>query len=305
MIIQITTSTFGKAGKKPIQCLDDHHIDYKFNPFGRTVTESEAIDLLRDADGVIAGTEPLTKKVLEQLSNLKVISRCGTGLNNVDLAAAQSLGIKVRNTPDIHVDAVAELTLAGLLCLIRNLAVADSDIRKGNWKKKMGRSLYNKKIGIIGYGKVGKRFAELIRPFTRYIYFYDPFVPGTTDSIAVKLESLPELLSNCDIISIHIPLTTDNQYLMDINSFKLLKDDAVILNTSRGGLIDEDALYLFLKNNPNATAYLDVFEKEPYTGTLTGLDNILLTSHIGTTTRETREEMEYQACVNLINALHE
>jgi len=152
----------------------------------------------------------------------------------------------------------------------------------------MGRSLYNKKIGIIGYGKVGKRFAELIEPFSRDIYFYDPFVPGTTDSIAVKLESLPGLLRKCDIISIHIPLTSDNHYLIDSNYFKLLKDNSVILNTSRG-LIDEDALYLFLKNNPNASAYLDIFEKETYTGKLTGLDNILLTSHIGTTTRETRE----------------
>lgn len=305
MKIQITTSTFGRAGEKPIKYLENLNIEYNLNPYGRTLSENEAIELLKNADGVIAGTEPLTKRVLEQIVKLKVISRCGTGLNNVDLAAAKNLGIKVRNTPDIHVDAVAELALAGLLCIMRNLSFADSCIRKGNWGKKMGRSLYNKKIGIIGYGKVGKRFIDLLEPFTQNIYYYDPFVQGNSNLTAQKVENLPVLFSTCDVVSIHIPYSADNHHIIDRNLLATLKNDAILINTSRGGLIDENALYLFLKENPNASAYLDVYEKEPYEGKLSGLENILLTSHLGTTTKETREEMEYQACVNLINAMHE
>lgn len=304
MFIQITTSTFGQAGRKPLNYLEENKIVYKTNPYGRRLSEDEAVNLLADVDGVIAGTEPLTKKVLEQLPKLKVISRCGTGLSNVDLETAKKRGVKVFNTPDIHVDAVAELALAGTLAIMRKLSTSDQDIRSGKWKKTMGKSLYGKNIGLIGFGKVGRRFAELLSVFTKNIFYYDPFLIKNSAG-ENKYTSLPleELLSISDVISIHIPYSKDNHNIIGVNEFKLMKPDAVLLNTSRGGLVDENLLYEFLKNNHQAGAYIDVFEEEPYQGKLSELNNILLTPHIGTTTKETREEMEYQACVNLINGL--
>jgi len=308
MVIQITTSTFGKAGLKPITYLKEKELDFRLNPFGRKLTEKEAIEIISDAEGVIAGTEPLTDKVIRSLPNLKVISRCGTGLNNVDLKAAEELGIKVFNTPEIHVDAVAELALTGALCALRRITDGDRNIRSISWKKSMGYSLYNKRVGIIGFGKVGKRFASLSSVFTDNIVFYDPYIKNDKDHVsqtAVKNVSFHELISTSDVISLHVPFTEENRNLISESEFSLCKSNVVILNTSRGGLINEKDLFHFLNNNKDAAAFLDVFEEEPYHGNLTELQNIVLTPHIGTTTKETREEMELQACINLMEGLQE
>lgn len=300
MFVQVTTSTFGKAGTKPIEYLEGKEIDYRVNPYGRTLTEDEAIEVLEKADGVIAGTEPLTKKVLKQLPKLKIISRCGTGMNNVDLEAAEELGIKVFNTPTVHVDAVAELSLTATLSSFRNVVHNDQSVRSGGWKKKMGRSLYQKKVGIIGFGKVGRKFCELLQPFTTNIFFYDPFV---VEDIQQELNatqlSLESLMETVDILSLHVPYSKENHHMINAENLSLLKDDVLIINTSRGGLINEDDLFMFLKDHPAASAYLDVFESEPYEGRLKELENVTLSPHVATTTRETREKMELEACINL------
>lgn len=302
MHIQITTSTFGKAGNKPIDYLKKNGVDFKMNPYQRKLTEEEAISLLQGVKGVIAGTEPYTENVLANLPDLKIISRCGIATDNIDLRAARERGIEIYNTPDLHVDAVAELALAGTLTLMRKLSVCDKDIRTGQWKKKMGRSLYQKKIGLIGYGNVARRFEQLLSPFTRSISYYDPFIEQP-ESSASRFTDLDELLAISDLISVHIPFSKENEHLLDADAFKKMKRDVVFVNTSRGGLVDEDALYTFLQNHPEAAAYLDVFREEPYSGRLTELENVLMSPHIATTTKETREEMEYQACVNLLNNL--
>lgn len=308
MTIQITTSTFGKAGIKPITYLKEKNLDFRLNPLGRKLTEKEAIEIILDAEGIIAGTEPLSDRVLRNLPNLRVISRCGTGLNNVDLETAKKLGIKVLNTPDIHVDAVAELALTGALCALRKITHGDRNIRSGTWGKSMGYSLYNKRVGIIGFGKVGKRFANLLSVFTDNIVYYDPYLKNEQDHVshaAVKNVSFHELISTSDIISLHVPFTNENQNLISESEFNLCKSNVAILNTSRGGLINEKDLYHFLNHNKDAAAFLDVFEEEPYHGNLTELQNVILTPHIGTTTKETREEMELQACKNLLKGLQE
>lgn len=300
MLVQVTTSTFGKAGTKPIEYLESREIPFRVNPYGRKLTEDEAVDVLADADGVIAGTEPLTGKVLKQLPNLKIISRCGTGMNNVDLEAAEELGIKVFNTPTVHVDAVAELALTAALSSLRNVVRNDKTVRSGTWEKTMGRSLYGKKIGIIGFGKVGRKFCELLRPFTSNFFFYDPFLKeGSTQSFNATQMSLENLMETCDILSLHVPYTRENHHMINAGNLSLVKEDVLIINTSRGGLINEDDLFVFLKDHPEALAHLDVFETEPYNGRLKELDNVTLSPHVGTSTRETREEMELEACINL------
>lgn len=304
MLVQVTTSTFGKAGSKPIDYLNSKEIPFKTNPYGRRLTEEEAIEVLAGADAVIAGTEPLTEKVLSELPDLKIISRCGTGMNNVDLEAAEKRGIKVFNTPTIHVDGVAELALTATLASLRKVVRNDTTVRTGEWKKKMGRSLYGKNVGIIGLGKVGRKFADLLSPFTSSLFFYDPFVEAD-NAIAngFKKVSLDELFERSDVISIHVPYTKENHHMINAENLSHAKKDVVLTNTSRGGLINEDDLFLFLKDNSEAAAHLDVFEEEPYDGRLRELENITLSPHVGTSTKETREEMELEASINLVNAL--
>lgn len=304
MLVQITTSTFGKAGSKPIDYLNSKGITFKTNPFGRRLTEDEAVEVISGADGLIAGTEPLTKEVLSKLPDLKIISRCGTGLNNVDLDAAKKLGIKVFNTPTIHVDAVAELALTGTLSSLRKIVKNDRTVRTGEWKKGMGNSLYDKNIGIIGFGKVGQRFCELLLPFTSNFCFYDPYLEENSSEVdGIKRLQLDKLFEVSDIISLHVPYTKENHHMINSEYLNLAKNNVTIVNTSRGGLINEEDLYRFLKDNPEAGAYLDVFETEPYKGQLRELENVILSPHTGTSTRETREQMELEASINLINAL--
>lgn len=304
MLVQITTSTFGKAGSRPIDYLNSKGISFKTNPLGRRLTETEAVEVISGAIGVIAGTEPLTKEVLSKLPDLKIISRCGTGLNNVDLDAAEEFGIKVFNTPTIHVDAVAELALTGTLSSLRKIVKNDRTVRTGEWEKGMGNSLYDKKVGIIGFGKVGRRFCELLLPFTSNLYFYDPYLENNpTELDGIKRLNMEKLIEISDIISLHVPYTKENHHMIHSDNLKLAKKNVTIVNTSRGGLINEEDLFLFLKNNPEAAAYLDVFETEPYHGKLSELENLTLSPHVGTSTKETREQMELEASMNLVNAL--
>lgn len=304
MHVQVTTSTFGKAGTKPIEYLEGKGITFKTNPYGRRLTEDEAIEVISGAKGLIAGVEPLTENVLRQLPDLKVISRCGTGMNNVALETAKELGIEVYNTPTIHVDGVAELALTAALSSLRNVVRNDKTVRTGEWSKTMGRSLYGKKVGIIGFGKVGRRFCELLLPFTKNLFFYDPFVNEKDEyEFGAKRLDLEELIKVSDVLSVHVPYTEENHHLINAKNLEFAKDDVTIINTSRGGLINEDDLYNFLKEHPQAAAYLDVFENEPYDGSLVSLENITFSPHVGTSTKETREEMELEASINLAKAL--
>lgn len=306
MLVQVTTSTFGKAGSKPIDYLKSKGIPFKTNPYGRRLTEEEAVEVLSGADAVIAGTEPLTENVLSQLHDLKIISRCGTGMNNVDLEAAKKLGIKVFNTPTIHVDGVAELALTATLASLRKIVRNDRTVRTGEWKKNMGRSLFDKNIGIIGLGKVGRRFCVLLLPFTTNLFFYDPFLDEkTSDTNGVKRLTLDQLFETSDIISLHVPYTKENHHMVNAENLSLAKEDVTIINTSRGGLINENDLYMFLRDHSEAGAHLDVFEDEPYDGKLKNLDNVTLSPHVGTSTKETREEMELEASKNLVNAIED
>lgn len=300
MKIQITTSSFGDAGSKPVKHLENFNVKFKINPYGRALTEDEAIEVISDADGIIAGTEPLTEKVLKELPNLKVISRCGTGMDSVDLKSAERLGIKVMNTPNVHVSSVAELALTGILCLYRNIPTGDTQIKNSKWVKTTGRSLFEKKVGLVGMGKVAAKLALLLKPFNVELKAYDPFAKNT----GIKMvKNLNEVLSESDIISIHVPYNKSTKHILNDDNLQLLKHDALIVNTSRGGIIDEEALFKFLAGNPASSAFLDVFDKEPYTGKLIELPNILLSPHIGARTQQTREEMEFQATVNLTNVL--
>lgn len=297
--ISITTTSFGKYDEKPIAILKNEGFEIVFNPYGRKLKDTEIIELCKGSIGIVAGTETLNADVLTNLTPLlKVISRCGTGLDNVDLETARRLGIKIFNTPDAPTLAVAELTVGLILDLLRKITQMDREIREGQWQKRMGNLLAGKKVGIMGFGRIGRKVAELLKPFVCKIKYYDIKDDNPLDW-AEKVE-IDELIKTCDIISIHV--SSKEQIIVE-REIRLMKAGAWLVNVSRGEVVDEQALYQALKEGHLAGAALDVFKQEPYTGPLKELDNVVLTPHIGSYAKEARIEMEKQAVENLLKGL--
>lgn len=287
--------------RRPLQLLEDFGAEYKLNPYGRKPTSPEMIELLKDADGLIAGTEELNRHVLSHAPRLKIISRCGVGIDNVDLEATGELGIHVCNTPEAHVDSVAELTLAGILDVLRHVSYADRLLRLQRWEKQMGSLLREKTVGIIGLGRVGMALVRLLEPFDVRVLAYDIDQHQALEQRnRVEYCSLNELLKHSDIVTLHLPYTTDTEHVLDRSRLAAMKPGAIVVNCSRGGLLDEQALYELLTEGKLGGAYLDTFEHEPYDGPLTNVPNVVLTPHIGSYAAESRLRMEVEAVKNLL-----
>jgi D-3-phosphoglycerate dehydrogenase len=302
--ILISPTSFGNCGKQPLELLEQANCQVILNPFGRKMTPDEVIELGRDCRGIIAGVEPLEARVLEALPSLSCISRCGAGMDNIDLAKARELGIAVSNTPDAPTRAVAELTVGLILDVLRNVSCCDRTIRQGGWYKGMGSLLLNKRVGILGLGRIGRSVAALLLKLGARVAGAD-VAPDRRwlELNKVPLLALEELLKVSDILSIHISYSRESQHLIGQPEIESMKKGAYLINLSRGGIVDEEAMYRALKNKYLAGAAVDVFEQEPYTGPLKELDNIVLTSHIGSYARESRLEMEVQAVKNLLGGL--
>ena len=302
MQVLISTSSFNLANFAQLSDLEKAGVEVKLNPFAARLTEKQAIDLLgTDTIGLIAGLEPLTKNVLQAAKSLKVIARVGTGLDSVDLVAAKELEIIVLNTPDAPTKAVAELTIAHILGLLRHLSQADRQIRNGIWKGLMGSLLETKTVGIVGFGRIGKRVATLLSAFGASVLISDAQVKsGDFQNVG-----LDELCTRSDIVSLHLPYSEATHHIIDEKRINLMKKGSFIVNISRGGLVDEAMLLVALKSGHLAGAALDCFEQEPYEGELRNLENVQITAHMGSYARETRDLMEQEARRLLVNALHE
>lgn len=299
MKIAITTSSFAQFSQEPLDLLRQRGVECIFNETGRALTEDEAIALLQGCVGVAAGTEPLTRRVMEALPQLKVISRCGTGMDSVDLDAAREKGIAVCNTPDGPTQAVAEITLAMMLDLLRHVSRMDREIRANVWKKRMGSLLQGKQVGIVGFGRIGRAVAALCKAFGAQVAFADPMAEDAT----TPRKSLPELLASADIITLHCPKPKDGSAVLDAAHLRMMKQGARLVNAARGGLVDEAVLLELLQSGHLAGAAIDTFMKEPYTGPLTSVDSALLTPHVGSYAVEARIGQEVDTIKNLLNAL--
>lgn len=297
--ILIGPSSFSELDSTPREKLIKTGFEVIDNPFKRKLTKSEVIELLPEVEGLIAGLEPLDREVLEK-SDLKVISRCGSGLSNVDLEAAMNLGIKVYCTPEGPTNSVAELTVGMLISLIRFVPKMDSALHQKVWEKKIGFELRDKTVLIIGFGKIGRRVAELLNPFQGNIIASDPFLNGKINNVDIL--PLDQALPRADIISIH---ASGEKEILGEKEFSIMKEKVFILNSARGGLIDENCLVTGLEQGKIAGAWLDSFTEEPYRGSLTRFSQVILTPHIGSYTEECRRRMETEAVENLIAGLAE
>jgi len=304
MKLAISSRSFGKISSKPIDLLKNAGFKVQVNPHNKKLNENELIEMIGDAVGLIAGTEPITEKVLNHAKELKVISRYGVGMDNIDLDAAKKRGIKVYNTPNAPAKAVAELTLSLILNCMRRIPKSSQSMREGTWQPQMGHSLYGKTLGIIGLGRIGKELVKLIQPFNVEILAYEKYPDNDfITSHNITPESLETVLSKSDIVSIHLPLIDETRKIIGAKELSLMKHDSILINTARGALVDEDALINALREGAIAGAALDAFESEPYSGELLNFNNVLLTPHIGTYTEETRMTMEMETVDNLIKGL--
>jgi len=302
--ILISPTSFGSCGKQPLELLKKENYKVILNPFERKMTSDEVIKLGKDCIGIIAGIEPLNARVLESLPSLRCISRCGVGTDNIDLKKAKELGIVVRNTPDGPTRAVAELTVGVIFNFLRNISYCDREVRKGKWYKGMGSLLLNKKVGILGLGRIGRKVGELLLGLGAEVAGAD-ISPDMKwlETNKIPLLTLEELIKESDILCIHISYSEDNRHIIGKKEIESMKEGAYLVNLARGGIVDEDALCQALKSGHLSGAAVDVFEREPYTGPLKELDNVVLTPHIGSYAREARLKMEIQAVKNLLGSL--
>ncbi|MBN1870817.1 MAG: phosphoglycerate dehydrogenase [Candidatus Omnitrophica bacterium] len=295
--VLVSTSTFADSDDAPLKKLKKSGFEVMLNPYKRKLSKEELMQLLPGVSGLIAGLETLDHEVMSR-SQLKVISRCGSGTSNVDKETAGKLGIRVCNTPDGPTDAVAELTIACLLNLLRKVSIMDQALHQGRWEKQTGLQLEGKTVVIIGLGRIGRRVAQLLIPFGARIIGVDPFVNKADASI--KILSLQEALPLADIITFHC---SGEKCLLSDNEFGLVKKGVFLLNAARGTLVDEKALIEALDTSRVAGVWLDTFGQEPYSGKLIRYSQVLLTPHVGSYTKECRQQMEMQAVNNLIEAL--
>lgn len=301
MRVAISTSTFGVADGAPLERLE-RAAEVCRNPTGRKMTATEVSELLQATDGLIAGTEPLTREVLESCERLKAISRVGAGTDNVDLEAARALGIAVSATPDAVTDAAAELTVGGMLCLLREVHRMHAELVAGEWGKRMGELLSGKVVGIVGVGRVGRRVAELLGPFGVELLGHDLDSAAVGRAPGVGRVALDELLARSDLVTLHAAPSTPAS-LVSWRELALMREGSYLVNVARGSLVDEEALGAALSAGALAGAYLDTFGQEPYEGPLRELPNVLLTPHVGSYARQARVRMEAEAVENLLQAL--
>jgi len=301
----ITTVPFADKNALPIELLEDAGIDYVINPLNKKLTEDELAEMVTDFDVIIAGTEPITVKVMDQAGKLKHISRVGIGLDSVDLLAAEERGIKVSYTPDAPAPAVAELTIGMMLTLLRSVHVSNSEMHAGRWHRFFGRRLSEATIGIIGVGRIGHKVLTHLEGFGNPRIMVNDLTPDLALEAAQKLEwaSKEKIYKQADIISLHVPLTHLTKNMVKKEHLLSMKEDAIIINTARGGIINEQDLYDVLQTGHISAAAIDVFDFEPYSGNLREIPRCLLTAHMGSMSVDCRTRMEIEATEEAVRFL--
>lgn len=300
MRISVTSKAFSKNDYL-IRYLSNNFSEINLNYSLHKLSDDELILFLKDSDGVILALEEINERVLSSLPKLKVISKFGVGLDNIDFAACHKYGVKVLHQPGVNRFAVAELTLCLTLCLFRNIYFAASKLSAGNWIKNGGQGLFGKTIGIIGFGNIGMAFADLLTPFGCKLKVVD-ILDKNLECKKYNAEqvSLESLVKDSDLISIHVPLTSETAGMVNQSFFDAMKESAYLINTARGEVVDLLALKQALINSKIAGAALDVYDHEPPTDyQLLGLDKLIPTPHIAGNSYEATKAMG-ESAVNLL-----
>jgi len=299
----LSTAKFAALHKEAEKYFDE----IVLNPYGRKLEENEIYTMWDCADAIIFGNEAYSAEVLAKAPRtLKVLAKNGVGYDNVDLKAARMRGIDVCNTPGTNSDSVADMALALILCVQRNMVLHDELMRECKWKRLGGHELSGKTIGVLGMGSIGKGVIKRAVAFGMKaiafdLYFDDKFAA----EYGVERMSAEDVISNADVLSLHLPTTPETAKIINAESLKTMKPEAIVINTARGELIDEAALCEALENGVIAGAGLDVFEHEPLGDSpLINLPNVVLTPHIAGNTTESGERVGMMALQNIMDIIN-
>ncbi|TGL66376.1 phosphoglycerate dehydrogenase [Leptospira jelokensis] len=318
----VSTFPFCRTSPKALELLASNGYKVTINPMGRKMKPLEVMEAAKDFDALIAGTEDLTPLVKET-THLKLISRVGVGLDSVPLDLCKERGISVAYTPDAVSPAVSELAVSLIIDAMRKVTYADREIRNGEWTRPYGSRIGGSTIGILGFGRIGKRVAshllgympkeilvcdllnqeqsmERLQKLSNQIFEMNQTIGKNWNPTKLIQVDLETLLKRSDAVTIHIPLNDNTKNLLDAKAMSTMKPEAVLINTARGGIVNEDDLYQILKDQKIAAAAMDVFLDEPYNGPLCELENVILTQHMGSCSNDCREDMEREAAENVV-----
>ncbi len=304
--ILVTARSFRAIEGPHQQILMDAGYELLASPHDRPLDASELAQLVSDVVGVILSVDSFTAEVFDRANRLRVISRCGVGMDNIDLQAATSRGVVVTNTPGANSVAVAELTIALMLALARRIPYHDRVVRQGHWDRIQGVELLGYTLGLVGMGRIGREVARRAACFGMRIVYHDPVPPPQPllASQGATYRRLEDLLAESDVISLHVPLQEDTYHLIDHRALARIKPTAFLINTARGSLVDEQALCEALVQGRLAAAASDVFTREPPgDNPLLHLDNFIATPHIGSATLQTTLRMGLRAAENALAVL--
>jgi len=276
------------------------------NPYDRPLQEHEMLDLMANVSGMIVGNDVVTEKVMAAgLPTLQIIAKSGAGYNNIDVAAAQSYGIPVTNTPGTNSKSVADLTLGLILSLARNIPQLNHTLHTGQWQKSVGVELEGKRLGIVGTGNIGGEVIKRASAFNMEVVAYTTHPrQDLVEKYRVRYLSLAKVISTADFLSLHVPALPDTIHMINKTTLRTMKSTAYLINTARGELVVEEDLYSALGQGIIAGAALDTFPQEPLQGSpLCNLSNVILTPHIGASTGEASQRVGIMAVEEVIRVL--
>ena len=303
--VLITTVPFAEIETLPIRLLKSAGIEFVINPYNRKLTDVELSELIDDFDVLIAGTEEISELVFKNAKKLKFISRVGIGLDSVDLINARKRNIKISYTADAPAPAVADLTIGFMISLLRSVTISNNQMHKGKWHRIFGRRLSEVTVGIIGVGRIGSLVLNHLLGFMpKKVLVHDiSNAKKLPPALNIEFVSKEELIKKSDIVSIHVPLTSTTNNMFTKATLLQMKQDAIIINTSRGGIINEEDLYDVMMSGHLGGAAIDVFRQEPYNGSLREIERCILTAHMGSMSVDCRTRMEIEATEEAIRFL--
>ncbi|MPW25415.1 hydroxyacid dehydrogenase [Alkalibaculum sp. M08DMB] len=281
--VLITSRSFGKTSEKPIQILEEAGLDITL--LGSDFSEEKFKEIIQDYDALIIGAHKFDVEDMKRCSKLKIICKHGAGLDNIYLDDAKELGIVVTNVPAMNSNAVADLAFGHILNISRGISISSEKVRNGEWKTYTGRDVYKKTLGLVGFGAIAKNVARRANGFDMKVLAYDPFLKEVPDEFKdyVTLVDFNTIVKDSDFISIHVPLTDETKDLFNKETILSMKEEAYLINTGRGGIINEMELYECMVAGHLSGAALDVVEVEPINADnpLLKLENVVITPHMG------------------------
>lgn len=302
--VLVTATNYSTYCQDAKELLESNNVTVVEYTRGRPMTKDELLEVIGDIDGVVAGVDTWDEEIFEHAKKLKAIARFGVGVDNIDLDSAKRHGIVVSNAKGMNSNPVAELTVALILSCLRNIPNFNTSIRKGEWDRFMGRDLSGMIVGLLGFGDIAQRTAKKLGGFDVTIKAYDLYPNMEKASeLGVTMVSMDEVLTTADIVCMHLPSNAETYHIMNDKAFAKMKEGAYFVNTARGVLVDEDALFRALSSNKLCAAASDVFEDEPVTAdnALFTLSNFFATPHTAAETYSTYENVGLETALAVLD----